>query len=86
MGHFRRMHPQPHPQARLREQPAARCLGDWYPAERAPRVFADDDFDSDYRPHHPIAFEVPRDMPGAVPWQDRDGEWYWRRALGVARS
>jgi hypothetical protein len=21
----------------------------------------------------------PEDMPRAEPWQDRDGEWYWRR-------
>lgn len=24
---------------------------------------------------------TPEDMPTAHPWQDRDGEWYWRRAL-----
>lgn len=85
MGHFRRMHPQPHPAARLREQVPERTTADLYPGEHPPVVFVDDDFDSDYRPHHPIAFEQPADMPGAVPWQDRDREWYWRRALGVAR-
>jgi hypothetical protein len=25
------------------------------------------------------AEDVPPDMPGANCWQDRDGEWYWRR-------
>jgi hypothetical protein len=24
---------------------------------------------------------VPADMPGAVPWRDRDGEWYWRHEI-----
>jgi hypothetical protein len=25
-----------------------------------------------------LIIDAPADMPGATPWQDRDGTWYWR--------
>lgn len=33
----------------------------------------------------PAVLSAPVDMPNAYPWQDRDGEWYWRRATHANR-
>lgn len=30
-----------------------------------------------------VLHPAPRDMLGARPWQDRDGEWYWRTVIGA---
>jgi hypothetical protein len=37
-----------------------------------------------YEVHQPgpiLLARPPEDMPRAQPWQDSDGEWYWRRDL-----
>ena len=62
--HYQRMHPQPPPMTDV----ACRLPPpphDWWGLISA------------WTAHEVVA---PVDMPGAEPWRDRDGTWYWRRA------
>ncbi len=70
--HYRRMEPQPAKRidAFLGVSRAVYCAIE-RPTGGAPR-WADGER---------TCVDVPKDMPGATPWRDRQGEWYWRKGV-----
>lgn len=77
--HYRRMDPQPHPDAvfstKLRVLPPVYSGNIPISHARGPSYVTNDWHGDQYT----NVVDVPKDMMGATPWRDKDGTWYWRQ-------